>query len=367
MFQDCYRGKRVLVTGHTGFKGAWLTRWLLDLGATVTGLALAPATTPALFPLLDLEGQIHHHLVDLREAQAVQRVVAESRPELVFHLAAQALVRQSYLDPKTTWDTNVGGTVNLLEALRQVGGTQACVVVTSDKCYENREQIWGYREADALGGHDPYSASKGAVELAVASWRRSFFQDPDGLRLASARAGNVIGGGDWAPDRIVVDFVQAIATGHPLILRNPAATRPWQHVLEPLSGYLDLGARLCQPDGGRLAEAWNFGPADASVVTVETLARTLVAAWGQGEVRLNPDPGQPHEAGRLTLDCTKARTALGWHGVWDFPETVRQTVQWYRALHQGQPAPALTQAQIAAYAAAAAQAGLPWALDPLDR
>ncbi len=360
MFQNTYQDKRVLVTGHTGFKGSWLTRWLLDLGAHVTGLALAPKTEPNLFTLLELDQEIEHHLVDVRDQGALHRLIESTRPEIVFHLAAQALVRSSYLDPKETWDVNVGGTVNLLEGLRQVGGVRVCLVVTSDKCYENKEQVWGYRESDPMGGHDPYSSSKGAVELAVASWRRSFFMDPDGLRLASARAGNVIGGGDWAMDRIVVDFVKSIEAADPLVLRNPGATRPWQHVLEPLSGYLALGARLYQEDGWKLAQGWNLGPRDESVVDVETLARTLVSAWGKGEVQINQDPNQPHEAGLLKLDCSKAKAILGWHGVWDFQETVRQTVEWYRGHHQGEDVKHLTHKQIETYETAAARARLPW-------
>ena len=312
MFGGFYAGRRVLVTGHTGFKGSWLTRWLLDLGAEVTGLALAPDTTPSLFRLLELEGAIGHHEVDVRDGAGVARVVAAARPEVILHLAAQPLVRLSY------------------------------------------------RETDAMGGHDPYSSSKGAVELAVASWRRSFFADPAGPRLASARAGNVIGGGDWAADRIVVDFVRAITAGQPLVLRNPRATRPWQHVLEPLSGYLQLAARLCAEDGATCADGWNFGPAEASIVPVEQLARGLVAAWGQGEVRVTGEPAPLHEAGLLRLDCAKARALLGWHGAWDFAETLRYTVDWYRGQHLGGSAQALTHDQIQAYQAAATQAGLPW-------
>ncbi len=362
MFKNTYRGKRVLVTGHTGFKGSWLTRWLLNLGAQVTGLALPPATTPSLFTLLQLDKELDHRILDIRDQGGVQDLVEEVKPDIVFHLAAQALVRSSYRDPKETWDVNVGGTINLLEALRKENQSRVCLVVTSDKCYENKEQVWGYRESDPMGGHDPYSSSKGATELAVASWRNSFFQDPDGLRLASARAGNVIGGGDWATDRIVVDFVKSIESAKPLSLRNPSATRPWQHVLEPLSGYLDLGSRLYQPDGWQLAQGWNLGPRDESVVDVETLARTLVSAWGEGEVRVDATPNHPHEAGLLKLDCSKARTVLGWHGVWDFPETVRQTVEWYRGHHLGEDAGRLTQRQIEAYEAAAMDARLPWAL-----
>ena len=362
MFQDVFRGRRVLVTGHTGFKGSWLARWLLELGAEVTGLALAPDTTPSLFTLLGLKDRIRHHEVDVRDAQGLRRVVQDSRPEIVLHLAAQALVRLSYREPKATWDVNVGGTVNLLEAIRQTGGVRVCVVVTSDKCYDNREQVWGYRECDPMGGHDPYSSSKGATELAVASWRRSFFSGPSGTRIASARAGNVIGGGDWSSDRIVVDFIRTITSGQPLVLRNPGATRPWQHVLEPLSGYLALAERLLREEGQEAADGWNFGPADDSIVTVETLAQSLVAAWGAGEVQVRRESDQPHEAGLLKLDCSKARARLGWHGVWDFAETVRHTVGWYRGLHLGIDAERLTRDQIAAYETAATKALLPWAV-----
>jgi CDP-glucose 4,6-dehydratase len=360
MFQNAFRGKRILVTGHTGFKGAWLTRWLLDLGAEVTGLALAPNTTPSLFNLLRLKEHVRHHEIDIRDAESLRAVVAKARPEIVLHLAAQALVRLSYLEPKGTWDVNVGGTVNLLEAIRQVNGVGACVVVTSDKCYENREQVWGYRECDPMGGHDPYSSSKGAAELAVASWRNSFFKGNGQTRLGSARAGNVIGGGDWAADRIVVDFVKSIIHGQPLILRNPLATRPWQHVLEPLSGYLALAEGLFRGEDVGLAKGWNFGPAEANVVTVETLTRCLVATWGEGQVKVHRDPNTPHEAGLLKLDCSMAKSALGWHGVWNIEDTVRHTVEWYRGFHTGGDAERLTQGQIVAYQNDATRAKLPW-------
>jgi CDP-glucose 4,6-dehydratase len=363
MFNNAFQGRRVLITGHTGFKGAWLCQWLLDLGAEVHGLALAPDTSPALFEVLGLAAHLtSHRLTDVRDGAAVHAAVAAIRPEIVLHLAAQPLVRLSYREPAATWATNVQGTVHVLEAIRSVGGVRACVVVTSDKCYENREQVWGYRENEAMGGHDPYSSSKGASEIAVASWRRSFFQDANGLRLASGRAGNVIGGGDWSADRIVVDFVTAIAAGKTLSLRNPNATRPWQHVLEPLSGYLWLAARLLRDDGQRFAEGWNFGPADTSVTTVKALADRLVAAWGQGRVEIPGNAGQPHEAGLLKLDVSKAAAQLGWHGLWDVDRTVRETVAWYRAHHQrSTDLHALTRSQIAAYAADAARAGLAWA------
>lgn len=361
MFSGAFRGRRVLVTGHTGFKGSWLCEWLLDLGAEVSGLALAPDTSPALFQVLGLDQRLaSHHLVDVRDAAALNAAVAETQPEVVFHLAAQPLVRLSYREPAATWATNVQGTVHLLEAIRAAPMVRACVVVTSDKCYENREQVWGYRENDAMGGHDPYSASKGATELAVASWRRSFFHEPNGCRLASGRAGNVIGGGDWSADRIVVDFVAGIVAGRSLILRNPAATRPWQHVLEPLSGYLHLAAKLLGHDGQHFAEGWNFGPADASVTTVEHLARNLVAAWGAGSVAVPDKCDQPHEAGLLKLDVSKAAAHLGWHGIWDVDRTVRETVAWYRAHLAGADALEFTRQQIRAYTTDALTAKLTW-------
>jgi CDP-glucose 4,6-dehydratase len=363
MFADAFRGRRVLVTGHTGFKGSWLSQWLLDLGAEVHGYSLAPNTSPNLFNILGLGQGLHSHNVgDVRDAGAVLAVVRTVAPEIVFHLAAQPLVRLSYQEPAATWATNVQGTIHLMEAIRSVGGVKACVVVTSDKCYENREQVWGYREHDSMGGHDPYSSSKGAAELAVASWRRSYFKDSAGTKLASGRAGNVIGGGDWSADRIVVDFVRAITSDQPLTLRNPLATRPWQHVLEPLSGYLWLAAQMLRADGMRHAEGWNFGPADSSVTTVQDLAERLVAEWGAGRVEAPGNVGQPHEAGLLKLDVAKAGVLLGWRGIWDVQRTVMETVHWYKAHHQGaQNLLDRTRSQISAYSRDAQAARLSWA------
>ncbi len=355
-----WRGRRVFVTGHTGFKGSWLCHWLLAEGAEVSGYALAPATTPALFDLLGLATQMRHTVGDVRDHQAVLAAVSAARPEVVLHLAAQPLVRLSYREPRATWETNVLGTVNVLDAVRANGGVRACVVVSSDKCYENREWLWGYREDEAMGGHDPYSSSKGATELAVASWRRSFFADSAGCRVASARAGNVIGGGDWSADRIVTDFVLAIQAGRPLRLRHPQATRPWQHVLEPLSGYLNLAWRLCQEDGQRFAEGWNFGPADTSVTTVENLARQLVAAYGSGTVEISGDSAHVHEAGLLKLDCSKAAARLGWRGVWDVAETARRTAAWYREQQASRSASAMVDADLLAYVTQARYQKLPW-------
>jgi CDP-glucose 4,6-dehydratase len=365
MFGGVFKGRRVLLTGHTGFKGSWLSQWLIELGAEVHGLSLAPDTAPALFEVLGLEQRLaSHRLADVRDMAAVQAICVAIQPEVVFHMAAQPLVRLSYREPAATWATNVQGTIHVLEAVRRLACVRACVVVTSDKCYENREQLWGYREADAMGGHDPYSSSKGAAEMAVASWRRSFFHDPSGARLASGRAGNVIGGGDWSADRIVVDFVRAMVAGQPLSLRNPGAIRPWQHVLEPLSGYLLLAAKLLQAEGAGFAEGWNFGPGDANVATVKELADLLVCAWGSGTVEAPLQIGQPHEAQLLKLDVSKARALLGWKGIWDVRRTVAETVHWYKAHHQGsEDLSALTRRQIADYAHDARSAGMAWAGD----
>ncbi len=355
-FGGVFRGARVLVTGQTGFKGAWLCEWLLGLGADVFGLALPPESTPALFDELQLAQRLGHRIGDIRDSPQVVAAVADARADFVFHLAAQALVRRSYEDPLETWETNVLGTVRVLEAVRRLG--RACVVicVTSDKCYENRDWVHGYRETDALGGHDPYSSSKAAAELAVASWRASLLGGPDArMRIASARAGNVLGGGDRAVNRIVPDFLRALAAGHAVQLRNPHATRPWQHVLEPLSGYLHLAARLhASPT---FAGAWNFGPDAASNRSVRELVQELLR-HRPGTVLEVPEAAAPHEAGRLHLSVDKARALLGWRPVWDFSRTVRETVEWETC--GGEPS-ARTQAQISSYCADATLAALEWA------
>lgn len=309
---------------------------------------MPPETTPNLFDCLKLRQQLNHLEGDVADAAIVDWAIKRARPEIVLHLAAQPLVRRSYQQPVTTFATNVMGTVNVLEAVRTSDTVKACVVVTSDKCYENREWQQGYVETDAMGGHDPYSASKGCAELVVASYRRSFFHDKS-PRVASARAGNVIGGGDWSQDRIVTDFVTSILADKPLTLRNPKATRPWQHVLEPLSGYLQLAARLWQDDGQRFADGWNFGPADDSVVPVVELAQLLCRKWGRGEVVIQVNPNQPHEAGLLKLDSTKARTQLGWHPVWNVDQAVQATVEWYRGVSRGVDPIALTNEQLDCY------------------
>jgi CDP-glucose 4,6-dehydratase len=367
MFAGTYSGTSVLVTGHTGFKGSWLCQWLLQLGARVTGLALAPDTTPHLFGALGLESRLDHHLADVRDSAAVLRIMQLAKPTIVFHLAAQALVRRSYAEPKATFDVNVGGTVNLLEAVRATPSVRSCVVVTTDKVYENREWEWGYREDDVLGGHDPYSASKAAAEIAASSWRRSFFADGR-VRLATARAGNVIGGGDWSSDRLVPDFISSLLAGRSLNLRNPHATRPWQHVLDPLSGYLHLGAQLALEGGGAFAKAWNFGPEERSVISTEELVRLLVEAWGAGTISISAATGQPHEAGLLKLDVSRAASLLGWRGSWDVAAAIAETTAWYKAHRDGSDCRTLSDQQIARFSRSAAASGQRWADDaPLTR
>jgi len=332
-----WSGRRVLLTGHTGFKGSWLTLWLLELGAQVTGLSLPPDTEPNLFNQLELERRLDHRLGDIRDPAVLADLVAATRPEVVLHLAAQPLVRRSYTEPAATWATNVMGTIHLLEALRPLEQPCSAVLITTDKVYRNNEWLYGYRENDPLGGHDPYSSSKAAAELAIASWRASFcghqpHQTPH-LRIASARAGNVIGGGDWAADRIVPDAMRALAQGHPIGVRNPAATRPWQHVLEPLGGYLLLAERLSADL--TLADAFNFGPQLEANRSVAELVVEALGHW-PGSWIDQSDPHAPHEASLLHLVIDKAHHQLGWAPRWDFATTVARTVGWYRQVEQGQ-------------------------------
>ena len=349
-----YAGRRVLVTGHTGFKGAWLCEWLLDLGAQVHGLALPPEDR-SLFGELALKRRLEHAILDIRDASALRAHVAALRPEIVLHLAAQPLVRLSYREPVETFATNVLGTAHLLEAVRAGDFPCSIVVVTSDKCYANDGRARAFREHDPLGGHDPYSASKGAAEIVTASYRDSFFAHDTRVALASARAGNVIGGGDWAADRIVPDAIRALKAGRPIPVRNPVFTRPWQHVLEPLGGYLLLAARLeaARASGQAekiqtLASAFNFGPEPSANRTVRELVEEILRHWpGQWE-QVAQEKHLP-EAPLLSLDIAKAHRTLGWAPRWDFARTVRETIAWYRAAHEEADAVAETQKQIAAY------------------
>jgi CDP-glucose 4,6-dehydratase len=408
IFADVFRGKTVWLSGHTGFKGAWLAHWLLRLGATVRGFALEPPTQPALFDMLGLAGRLQHQIGDVRDGQSVRKSVEETQPDYVFHLAAQPLLRASYDRPEETYATNVMGTVNVLEALRGLTKPCAAVLITTDKCYENREWVYGYREEDPLGGYDPYSSSKAAAEIAISAWRRSFFGGHP-VSVASARAGNVIGGGDWAADRLVPDCIRALQAKQPIPVRNKVATRPWQHVLEPLSGYLWLAALLgksretvqspksnplrrrdsaarvqsrAEGDEGRgssdgqspapgqptldtrhspLASAFNFGPTHDSNRSVDELVTEVLKHWpGRWEDR--SDPQAVHEAKLLQLATDKAHALLGWSPVWGFATTVERTISWYREVAADpRQAASLTTRQIEQYETDAHQAGLPWA------
>jgi CDP-glucose 4,6-dehydratase len=346
-----WAGRRVLVTGHTGFKGSWLCEVLLARGAVVSGLALAPDTTPALFEQLGLAGRMDHALGDIRDAEFVAARVRAVRPEVVLHLAAQPLVRRSYREPLETWATNVMGTAHVLDAVRALDAPCAVVVVTTDKVYENREWEHPYRETDPLGGHDPYSASKAGTELVAASWRKAFFAG-SGVRLATARAGNVIGGGDWSEDRILPDLARAFGAGQPLLVRNRHAVRPWQHVLDPLEGYLLLAERLAGPDAVRVEEGFNFGPEPADQRSVGALVEAARQHWA-GDWTDATDPAAPHEAGQLALSIERARMVLGWQPRWDFARAVAETVGWYRDVATGADPAERLRVQIAAFGGAA--------------
>lgn len=335
MFGDIYRNRRVLVTGHTGFKGSWLVYWLQQMGAEVCGYSLPAPTQPSQWDLLKLDMRSEEG--DIRDAEMLERVFADFKPEIVFHLAAQPLVRLSYDEPADTFETNVLGTVRVFDACRQCDSVRAIVNVTSDKCYENREWVWGYRENDPMGGYDPYSASKGCAELVANSYRRSFFNADDygnthHILMASCRAGNVIGGGDWAVDRLIPDIMRAVDAGDVVEIRNPSATRPWQHVLEPLSGYLQIGQRLLE---GRkeFADGWNFGPEEEGAITVGQVVEYVKQHWPAVRYKLGEVRG-PHEANLLKLDISKAHHLLNWSSVWDSSQCFEHTVNWYRDWYQ---------------------------------
>lgn len=354
-FADVYRGRRVLVTGHTGFKGSWLTLWLNELGAKVSGVSLSDLTSPNHWDLLRL--RIPDHRVDIRDREAIARVVRETNPEVIFHLAAQSLVRRSYRDPLQTWSTNVMGTVNVLDACRSVTGIRAIVVVTSDKCYQNRDEGKSYAETDRLGGSDPYSASKAGAEIVAASYRHAFFGAENSPLVTTARAGNVIGGGDWSEDRLIPDLIRAVTTGSELEIRSPGATRPWQHVLESLSGYLLLGQKLLS--GNRAYEgAWNFGPRREDSCTVAEVLTRMRSFWPMLTWRATERP-QPPETLLLSLDSSKAKRDLRWQPVWSLDDALRATAQWYRLHLEAHRSDSRVQLQ--QYVKNARDAGLAWA------
>lgn len=349
-----WRGRRVLVTGHTGFKGAWLSHWLSRVGADVTGYALAAPSSPNLFDAISLQNRVRHIHGDIRDADGIAKALATAKPEIVFHLAAQPLVRLSYAEPEATFTTNAIGTLTVLMAAR-AAGVRAFVNVTTDKCYENKEWLWAYREDEALGGHDPYSASKACAEIIATSFRRSFLTGPDSMRLASARAGNVLGGGDWGADRLFPDMMRAFALGQPVTIRNPGAIRPWQHALDALSGYVLLAATLLDETGNDACRAWNFGPERDSEVDVATLATKAARFWGpDARLDIGPAVAGPHEARFLKLDSTHARTLLRWRTPWRFDRVLLETVNWYRAFYDARTSSAphlveIMNAQIDAY------------------
>jgi CDP-glucose 4,6-dehydratase len=352
LFNSIYKNRKVLITGHTGFKGSWLCLLLHKLGAEVYGYALEPPTNPSLFKKAGITELITSEIGDIRDLEHLSRFMQQVRPEIVIHMAAQPLVRESYKTPVDTYAINVMGTVNVLEACRLTPGIKAIVNVTTDKCYENREWHWGYRENEAMGGYDPYSNSKGCSELVTAAYRNSYFNPANyadhGVAIASARAGNVIGGGDWAADRLIPDFIRSIVNGETIEIRSPYAIRPWQHVLEPLTGYLTLTAKLFT-EGAQYAEGWNFGPDDKDAKNVEWITSTLCKLWGNRanyEIDTNP---QPHEANYLKLDCSKAKAELGWYPKWDIETTLKSIVEWNKAYFSKENIRKITEKQIDQY------------------
>ena len=348
-----YKGKKVFLTGHTGFKGSWLCLLLHHLGAKVYGYALHPPTHPSLYEVTKIDDLVTSYIADVRDYQTLLRTLLEVQPEIVIHLAAQPLVRDSYKNPVDTYSINVMGTAHLLEAIRHISSVRAVINVTTDKCYENKEWLWGYREYEPIGGYDPYSNSKGCSELLTASFRNSFFNPADygkthQVALASVRAGNVIGGGDWAEDRLIPDFIRAIHQNEKVKIRSPYAIRPWQHVLEPLSGYLLLGAKL-YTEGCRYAEGWNFGPNDSDAKPVEWMISTICSLWGENASYSIDNQQQPHEATYLKLDCSKAKARLGWYPKWDIETALNRIVTWTKACYRGEDMRSVCKTQIEQY------------------
>ena len=345
-----WNGKKVFLTGHTGFKGGWISLWLASMGAKVTGYALAPNTTPNLFDVLGINSLIEKsHIADIRDLAALQNRMLQAQPDVVIHMAAQPLVRYSYANPVETYATNVMGTVHVLESTRAIDTVRATVVVTTDKCYENNEWVWGYRESEPMGGYDPYSNSKGCAELVASAYRQSFFSNPNSInKVASARAGNVIGGGDWSEDRLIPDAIKAFEANSPLMIRNPLATRPWQHVLEPLSGYLILAQALYE-QGTSIASGWNFGPRDEDNRTVQEVVENIISGWGKNARWEKEGSEQPHEANLLKLDCSKARVKLGWVPKWNLEIATQKIIQWQKAFQAKENMQEVSLAQINQY------------------
>ncbi|QWE20920.1 CDP-glucose 4,6-dehydratase [Polynucleobacter sp. AP-Kolm-20A-A1] len=348
-----WMGKRVFLTGHTGFKGGWLALWLASIGAKVTGYALTPNTNPNFYEVAKVAGDLEQsHIADIRDLDRLKQTMAEARPEIVIHMAAQPLVRYSYLNPVETYATNVMGTVHILESIRNLDCVRAVVVVTTDKCYENKEWSWGYRENEPMGGHDPYSNSKGCAELVTSAYRQSYFSPEKyaqhQVAIASARAGNVIGGGDWSEDRLIPDAIKAFETQQSLMIRNPLATRPWQHVLEPLSGYLILAQALYQ-EGAKFDGGWNFGPRDEDARAVQEVIDLLIKNWPSAASWTQDQSEQPHEAHSLKLDCSKARQYLNWVPRWNLEQAIKNITQWHEAQHQKSNMHEMSLMQIAAY------------------
>jgi len=360
MYNNQYKGKRVFLTGHTGFKGSWLAYWLNELGAEVQGYSLAPNTEPSHYKLLNLD--IRSKFADIRDIETLKKTVAEFNPEIVFHLAAQPLVRLSYENPIETYETNVMGTLNVFEACRHAESVKAIINITSDKCYENKEWVWGYRENDPMGGADPYSSSKGCAEILTSSYRHSYFNPSDyGQKhetlLASCRAGNVIGGGDWAADRLITDIMASASKGEKVQIRNPHSTRPWQHILDPLSGYLALGQKLLEKKD-LFAAGWNFGPSEEGALTVEEVVKKIKKYWNTIEYEIHSSPTQPHEAKLLKLDCSKANLELGWRSVWKTEDTFKYTADWYRDFYENNHVH--THSDFEEYITKAEELGLSW-------
>lgn len=345
-----WKGKRVFLTGHTGFKGGWLSLWLSSMGANIIGYALAPNTAPNLFNTLEIDSLIEtSHIADIRDLVTLQKAMLEAKPDVVIHMAAQPLVRYSYVNPVETYATNVMGTVHVLESMRSIDSVRSTVIVTSDKCYENKEWVWGYRENEPMGGYDPYSNSKGCAELVTSAYRQSYFSNPNSInKVATARAGNVIGGGDWSVDRLVPDAIKAFELNKPLMIRNPLATRPWQHVLEPLSGYLILAQALYE-HGSSFVSGWNFGPRDEDNRSVQEVVDLLISGWGDSARWEKEGLEQPHEANLLRLDCSRARAQLGWMPKWNLETAIQKIIEWQKSFQAKEDMQALSLAQIKYY------------------